>query len=40
MYPIIGKHTKEQMSATKVRKEKDTMIEETNCNSLALHFTE
>ena len=33
MYPIVRIHTKEQMSATQDRKEKDTMIKEMNCNS-------
>ena len=32
MYPIIGKHTEENMSLTIERKEKDTISQETNCN--------
>ena len=33
MNPIVGTHTEEQMSTAKERKKKDTMREETNCNS-------
>ena len=38
MYPIIGKHTEENMSLTIERKEKDTISQETNCNRSLIAF--
>ena len=32
MNPIVGTHTKEDMSAAKEGKQEDTMCKETNCN--------
>ena len=33
MNPIVGTHTKENMSAAKEEKQEDTMCKETNCNN-------
>ena len=33
MNPIVGTHTKEDMSAVKEGKQEDTMCKETNCNT-------
>ena len=35
MNPIVGTHTKEDMSAAKEGKQEDTMCKETNCYSLS-----
>ena len=34
MDPVIRTHTKEHMSATKEREQKDTMGKETDCNTM------